>query len=1490
MATSTEVSAASAAGGRRVRAALLASGLAIVVLGAGYWSYFNRRSDYLVNRDLRLLSVAAAQIGAGLESRKQIVRNFAESDYWNVSQYPSPEADAANLSRYLGDFTEIRRIDEMTQFPPPPDPRRRDGYVVQQNEREIAIDYRADVPTPAPHATGRLSLESLIAPVLDKPLFGVFDTVFLAAANGDVISQVQPHGSPPQRTILPAISRSVTRHDAGALTIATITSMRDRNVKDGKIDIAGLLAETRSTDVELYGGRYVLLTQPFTFAAPGSGNAPQHCIVGGLVARPHFLRDATEISSSLIELVVCSLLLLACCWPFLKLAFSGAGEPVTRADVVMGGVAAMLGAGLMALLLIDVYAYNHFKSAADDQQRAFARTMDTDVQAGIDRIALISEMLRSSTRRYALAFQNRNIRYAIGDYAKELPWYLRRQGTYRFYSSAAWVDDHGNQVAQFAMEGGKPPLPSVANRQYFRTLRDDSGSMHAWRRPDPHDPRLSLEFIIESVRALGTGDPQAVIALPVRDQALSRLKAFTVSFPFIEVTEHVGSPDLSYAIVDQNGDVVFGTDSDLNGLENVFVETDQDRQLRAAVAARQETFVDAKHWGEDTRVLVTPLENLPWTLLTFRDKRLLRTINLEALAVTMTFFLLYLGTVVLIVVGILLARPSYRMTWAWPQEQRLRQWKRLRLLYSVTAIGFLLAIYATAPVVRLAVTALVPLYAYFGTYLTLRDLKEDKRLAYGLVLVAWIAMTIAFAAGAVAAPFADDVVVSAGAAAVAVRSVLLLLLAIGVIAVVVTTKEMDRVRWREFARTYIACGVLFIVVMAVLPMLASFQAAVTMECQAMVKAGQLQMTDILLQRIELLASRQWGGWTNTSMAYATPFFFDSIWCVDRQATQQPCGSESTAWKAKLSSTTSFRDEGYILGGVERFLPFYSEGSILLHGIDSGAADDGSWRAVRAGRVTAVSRPFDLSYSTRRKITSQLDAELQGAKLRKQLPIVRGGIAAWASAIATRQASLTIISRVPSLLPEALRAADPIGPTPESLALPHEDENDRRRDQRPLPEPLRALVYLIAAGVAGGCILWAVRFTARRIFLYDLREPQWLETPLRPPLGDHIFLVHGGGSLSQLIVEADVDTLSFNDLRDGAPLADVDSAPPSTPWREQLLRIDSSGPKRTIVCKDFDVDLSDVELTRRKFALLESIVKLTDRTVIVSSRVAPPLFFTFLSDVDAPTRAQWQAVLSMFVWIDESRLLPRAKLRKADKSELPNAWERTKETYREIRAAIPTLPALIRERCNPRLVLLAIGDWFTQFTARGREQRDREELKRWIKAETKGSAFLASMRADLKRLTGGREQVVDELRERAERYYEALWAMCSRAERVVLYQVAHYGVVNCANRRMIRRLIARGLLRRDGELRLFNSTFALFVLGHRDEIRDECDEPDFHSTFDRVRIPIFVGILLVIGVLVGTQKELANATTTIVTALATGLPMIVKLIGTFTDRRVAAIER
>lgn len=182
-------------------------------------------------------------------------------------------------------------------------------------------------------------------------------------------------------------------------------------------------------------------------------------------------------------------------------------------------------------------------------------------------------------------------------------------------------------------------------------------------------------------------------------------------------------------------------------------------------------------------------------------------------------------------------------------------------------------------------------------------------------------------------------------------------------------------------------------------------------------------------------------------------------------------------------------------------------------------------------------------------------------------------------------------------------------------------------------------------------------------------------------------------------------------------------------------------------------------------------------------------------------------------------------------------------------------------------------------------------KSWLEKETAYNPFLRRLREELEPDTD-RAHLIDEIAERAETYYAGLWASCRPDEKLLLDQLARNGLANGRNRRTLRRLIARGLVRRDPNLELFSETFRLYVLAaaQREDVVSRARAARGASTWDSLRLPFFIIIIGFLLLLFATQRDLLTSTTALATALATGLPIIMKLIGVFTEKRMGAPDR
>ena len=186
-------------------------------------------------------------------------------------------------------------------------------------------------------------------------------------------------------------------------------------------------------------------------------------------------------------------------------------------------------------------------------------------------------------------------------------------------------------------------------------------------------------------------------------------------------------------------------------------------------------------------------------------------------------------------------------------------------------------------------------------------------------------------------------------------------------------------------------------------------------------------------------------------------------------------------------------------------------------------------------------------------------------------------------------------------------------------------------------------------------------------------------------------------------------------------------------------------------------------------------------------------------------------------------------------------------------------------------------------------RFRRAERNWLEEETSYDPRLARLSAEVRHVAD-KKQLIDEIGELAETHYAALWSNCSLDEKLLLFQLAQNGLANGSNRRLIRRLIARGLVRRDPNLELFSETFRVYVLSRGREEEVQQYQRESAGLWSSVRTPMFVIIIAFLLFLFGTQKDVLTVSTTLLTAITSGIPLILKLVGTVTERRGETAER
>lgn len=1358
--------------------------ITLVVVGAVavvYFAYYRNQVAYHTGRNLRLLSMLTAQIDGRADLFAGFVGTFSEDN-------PPKDVKLRPCVAEVGasQAGEVRR-----------------GVEEGPEGWRLRLQRAADPEKKLDRVCATVPLAAVLRPLFTRRVGAAFDALLVANANGAVLYSIRPRAK--ASTLLARDEESSPEEgdfedktaEESTIVVTNVSALERRSGwrdETKPIAPASLTASTAQASVTINGQDYVFFTEPYTYAAgPASiDGRPQQWIVGGLVSASRFRYDVTGVSINVVLIAVAFLLLAICCWPYLRIAFIHPAQALTITDVVLIVICTIVGAAVLTLAVLDGIAYRRIVAAADAQLARFGDGINEDFGNNIARAAIVLDR-----------FDKLSPKVKGGSYG--IPPSFRTNpivASYPYVETLAWIDREGMQAVKFAQEPSA--LVPVEGRRYFT----EAMAGHTWT-------VNGRAYVLEWVRSTATGDVRAVLA---KKSSHPQFPVIALGTELIDVTHAVAPPGVEMAILDEEGDVVYHSDAQRIGYENFFVEADQSRSLRSAVLARRAESVDASYWGEDQSMYVRPLVGSPWTLVTFRAKRLTRVLNVEG--VLLTLMLLFLGATpyLLLYIAVLTLVPRYRAPKLWPASERWGDYLRLCIILVALAAVFYLNNYALQPWSAFYGALFLPIIGIIDTFLVLHRRNRTKRFwIAGAIWLAAFALLIYFiVVGRTEQRFFDGRLIGNAmlvAAALALAAITWTLLvwkaktpteaeekktktAADKLRDSVADLLQPRVRYTTIYRLV---GVLLLVTAVAMPTVAFFRISRHVEKELLIKYAQLRAAAELEHRIDHLARTSIAkrGTTDVENDILYKRFrtvFGSDWRLF-VADQEPPTDEScdAQWTIPPSAA--------------KWLPTLYDDSISVRPLFDARSLDDLWRwCLRWPSIELV-----------RRILLE--------------PVVAKFV--WGSSPAYQ--SIIITSPLTDgALEEALARADQ--ESGKELTAGERDESHVRLQKliagnrrHPIAESLVALLLL--------AVFWAATdFIARRVLLIDVDEPKWLaRLPLSPTLGDHIFLVRRDKTLDALS--------SRYPMGKGLPFFDVAFAEFDTEddWSAMLERLDSSEAGRNVRIVDFEYGINDGAINEKKLQWLERLLVLPDRTVIIVSTVSA----TYMNTTPPPPQAlraavlwyydRWRAMLERFVWVTAEELQLRQDARKRPASE--------------------------------------------------------PESQTWLQRETAYNSFLLRLRPELEQHPDP-DSLIDEISERAETYYAGLWASCHDDEKLLLYNLAHNGLANGRNRRVLRRLIARGFVRRDPNLKLFSETFRLYVLAaaRREDLVSRSRELRGASTWDTLRIPFFVVIISFLFLLFATQKDLMTTTTALATALTTGIPMIMKLIGSFTERRLDTSAR
>jgi hypothetical protein len=644
------------------------AGLALAVslvttAGVGYWFFVSQQRDYIVGRDFRILTNLTKQIDSTAHAEAKVIQNLPNA---------SLQALPATWSKLRGKPYKVSDI----RFTP--------NKIAGATDRQTAEPrFHADsliLDVPLENAgnenlTAALNLQPALETLFKSTVGpGAFDAILLGARDG--------------RVLVSAGSGAEQLRFSGLDVLATKETDGNKPVTFKELSKAITMAE-----VTVGGVDYTLFVTPCCLQAK---TPEDRLVLAGLVRSDRVRAGSWAIPTTLVKVSVLALLLILVGWPFLKLVLLGDRQQVGITDFFQLGVSAVAGLAILTVVLLDVSAYRRLNLDLDVQLRDLAHRLDRNATAEITdayvQLTCIEDTLRfqraaTLDKRISSALLDRRLECAprweaaVPDSHDQLasdPPAIKWR--YPFFDTVAFIDSTGKQQLKLATAKNASGLIDVGEREYFKTIARGGG----WR---ANDFCHTAPCALESIWSLTTGEAQSVLSKKIdfklkvgRDD--QNLAVAAISFPMRSLIGPVLPPGFAFSVIDDSGNVLFHSDRQRNGNEQFFVETDNNRRLRAQIAAHSADALTINYWGAQYRAYVKPMQLPGMYVVAMAQTERAWAINREWLVVTLTLLAAYL--LLWLVLAVFTLAPG--ASWVWP-DPRLRKRYRLVSIVCVVLLG-----------------------------------------------------------------------------------------------------------------------------------------------------------------------------------------------------------------------------------------------------------------------------------------------------------------------------------------------------------------------------------------------------------------------------------------------------------------------------------------------------------------------------------------------------------------------------------------------------------------------------------------------------------------------------------------------------------------------------------------------------------------------------------------------------------------------------------
>lgn len=711
---------------RTNRVTILALGVVLLVLGAcgiWYWKYVETQTLLIQERNFRALTVTSHALREMVTNYESVFKSVIAGQPPPCTDNPCHEKDRRTfyekallaLHASEGRFEERQVFKEVKVTK---EDYENEGFAVkfiyQNSVPSIKLTYvHLDRAWPI-QGRWKVTAVSDIGPIMRQLVTeDIFSDVLLANPTGRILYHHQSTHDPSgfefedASTLLHRLNGSESKEGGGE--------------KGGDGRSENLVSTLPLfNEVSIGGVAHAIFAQATDL--PADRGIAQTVILVGIVPAGQFHAEARAIPLNHLLLVAGLLLTIFFVLPYVKLCTNVPTERLTPVSVAVLIISSLLGTAVLTFGLADFATYRNLEQHLDMRLKVVSEEIRKRFEANVEHVLQQLDAFDESCNS-ELDCQRRLRNEPIEPHLAQRLCIAADEGGnekgFSFFSTASdtcseeqskngetkvvlpdvntifWVGSRGELRILRSREPDPWKYVNLKERQYVRRIWDDETFIRG---------QNGRKFWIQPIYSWTTGNNSAVLSMKSRASSEGRnpdrliVAALEVKLP--SVTDVGVPPGMGFAVIDQEGKVLFHSDSRRNLRENLFEETDRDGRLRQAVFARATSQFDGRYWGKDRHFYIAPLfpeeitesPDVHWSLVTYWDTDMLRVLNLCALYSSGALFFIY--AIIALSIGIIgwwiypnVNEAAYRGMWSQSEHLHHHRFAIGLLVVSFGAVG-----------------------------------------------------------------------------------------------------------------------------------------------------------------------------------------------------------------------------------------------------------------------------------------------------------------------------------------------------------------------------------------------------------------------------------------------------------------------------------------------------------------------------------------------------------------------------------------------------------------------------------------------------------------------------------------------------------------------------------------------------------------------------------------------------------------------------------